>query len=107
MIVDLLYGRNLLPVLGDPAGPGPESAFCALYPVGPDSDIAGRAVRTSRWAYSAFSRGRIRESLFDLDRDPGETRNLVSDPSASSELSRHRALLRSWLTRTSDPFPAP
>jgi len=101
-----LHGTNLLPVLGNPAGPGPESAFCALYPVGKEFDIAGRAVRTARWAYSAFSRGRIGESLFDLANDPGETRNLAAEPSARDALDRHRDLLRRWLARTTDPFPA-
>jgi arylsulfatase A-like enzyme len=102
-----VHGADLRPLLEKPAGPGPESAFCALYPVSADSDVAGRAVRTAPWAYSAFSRGQVRETLFDLGTDPGETRNLAGDPGSRRELDRHRALLRDWLARTGDPFPAP
>ncbi|MEK7475007.1 MAG: sulfatase-like hydrolase/transferase [Candidatus Coatesbacteria bacterium] len=102
-----LHGTDLAPVIADPSASGPESAFCALYPVSGDSDIAGRAVRTTRWAYSAFSRGAVRETLFDLAADPGETRNLAGEPGTRPELDRHRGLLRDWLVKTGDPFPPP
>jgi arylsulfatase A-like enzyme len=50
----------------------------------------GRMVRTERYKYCVYSRGQQRESLVDLETDPGETRNLATDPAYRKALLEHR-----------------
>lgn len=69
------------------------------------SGIRGRMLRTERYKYIVYSEGDHREQLFDLRADPGETRNLVSDPSGRDLLREHRQLLAQWAQRTRDDFP--
>jgi arylsulfatase A-like enzyme len=48
------------------------------------------------------------ELLFDLENDPGETRNLAAHPPCAGELHRHRGLLAHWIANTNDDFvPSP
>ncbi len=70
-------------------------------------DRQGRMLRTARHKYVVFNGGERPEQLFDLELDPGEVSNLVDDPAAGSEPSRHRKLLGEWLARTSDEFRIP
>jgi len=70
------------------------------------SGVSGRMVRTARFKYVIYNRGEVREQLFDLAADPGETRNLVVGPAHAAELARHRALLAAWAEETGDhDFP--
>nr|MDO8115183.1 sulfatase-like hydrolase/transferase [Candidatus Sigynarchaeota archaeon] len=65
----------------------------------------GRMVRTPRFKYMAYSRGRVREFLVDMEADPGEMINLALDSRYTSELRRHRQLLKEWCIKTGDDFP--
>jgi len=38
----------------------------------------------------------VREALFDLNEDPGEMRNLASDPAFLHKLREGRSLLKNW-----------
>ena len=67
----------------------------------------GRMLRTSRYKYVAFNGGARPEQLFDLELDPGETRNLALLPAAAAVLGEHRALLRHWIRETGDDFTPP
>jgi arylsulfatase A-like enzyme len=40
--------------------------------------------------------------LFDLQSDPGETKNLAEDNAAASELERNRQLLAQWKKTTEE-----
>lgn len=72
------------------------------------SGISGRMVRTARHKYVIYNQGELREQLFDLEADPGETRNLAVGPTHESELRRHRELLAAWAAATRDDgFPHP
>ena len=64
-------------------------------------------LRTRRFKYMAYSRGANPEQLFDLENDPGETRNLARNAAWRAELERHRALLGDWVTQTEDWFAVP
>jgi arylsulfatase A-like enzyme len=55
--------------------------------------MEGRMVRTERYKYCVFSRGQQRESLVDMQVDPGEMANLASDPKYRAVLRQHRELL--------------
>jgi len=71
---------------------------------------AGRMLRTSRYKYCVYDQGQPRESLVDLDRDPGELANLAADPALAPVLNDHRALLLHWSVETGDrsfPYVSP
>ncbi len=56
--------------------------------------------------YSAYSsEGERRESLVDLEKDPGETINLARDPTFAAVLKQHRELLAKWCKKFGDDFP--
>jgi choline-sulfatase len=58
--------------------------------------MEGRMVRSERFKYCIYSQGSSRESLTDMENDPGETRNLADDPAYKSILLEHRELLRKF-----------
>ncbi len=63
-----------------------------------------RLIRTLDWKYCYHSRGE--SQLFDLEVDPGETKNLIDDRSARNAKRRlHRDLVR-WMKRSDDPRAA-
>ena len=71
---------------------------------------AGRMLRSARYKYCVYDQGRQRESLVDLEKDPGERVNLAGDPAAAAILDEHRALLLAWSRERGDktfPFIAP
>ncbi len=118
----LASGLDLLPTLCDYAGlpvpagvvghslrgavegdvPGRQYVVTELHPDDQDLAFAARIVVSQHHKYAAFSEGRPREVLFDLEADPGETRNLASDPSHAPDLAAHRRYLREWVERTMD-----
>jgi arylsulfatase A-like enzyme len=68
--------------------------------------VEGRMVRTKRYKYCVYSRGRHRESLVDLENDPGEIKNLAGDPDYRMILLEHRALLARFGKEDHDPLVA-
>lgn len=69
-------------------------------------EMEGRMVRTERYKYCVFSLGSQRESLVDMEDDPGETVNLALDPKYREVLLRHRALLERFGREHNDPLVA-
>jgi arylsulfatase A-like enzyme len=55
-----------------------------------------RMLRTDRYKYIIYESGSPREQLIDLAQDPGEMKNLASNPASSDVLKRHRGLLKQW-----------
>jgi arylsulfatase A-like enzyme len=53
-------------------------------------------LRTDRYKYIIYESGSPREQLIDLAQDPGEMKNLASNPASSDVLKRHRGLLKQW-----------
>ena len=66
-----------------------------------------RMVRSERYKYIVYAEGAVREQLFDLRSDPGETRNLAQQPSAKKIMATHRDMLREWIKQTNDTFVLP
>lgn len=58
----------------------------------------GRKVRTLRYSYIHYYNDPA-EMLFDMESDPGETRNIAQDPACKDVLEEHRRLLRAWESR--------
>jgi arylsulfatase A-like enzyme len=84
---DDLQGRSLVPMLDDPATGGKD----AVYTVVTRRQELGKAIRTTRWRYTAWPRG---EELYDLRDDPAEHRNLADSSQHSEILQVMRAHLR-------------
>jgi choline-sulfatase len=70
-------------------------------------ETSGRMVRGHRYNYCVYDRGDRRESLVDLEKDPGEMMNLAGEPQFRKELLHKRAMLTEWCDRTHDSFPVP
>lgn len=102
-----IIGQSLRPVIEDPANPGRPFVVSELHPDTEDLDMAARMLRTAQYKYVAFSMGRNRELLFDMERDPGETRNLAGNPRYTTQLHAHRQWLSDWIRETGDTFSMP
>jgi len=77
-----LAGESLLPLCrGEDAGPRKQRARCDFLPGGGRTSF--RMVRDRRWKYAEFPEGP--PVLFDLQEDPGETRNLIIGGGAPRE----------------------
>ncbi|MBI4978746.1 MAG: sulfatase-like hydrolase/transferase [Spirochaetes bacterium] len=94
-----LRGRSLRALVEGRRVPWRDAVFAETV-----SGTEARMVRTARYKYIVYSEGSSREQFFNLESDPGETRNLAGDPSLTQEVERHRALLRNWVEETRDPF---
>ena len=68
--------------------------------------MEGRMVRTERYTDGVHSRGNRRESLVDLQTDPGETTDLAADPKYRDVLLDHRDRLARFGTEHNDPLVA-
>lgn len=98
-------GKSLLPAI---EGAKPEEGDFVVCEWDGDSqrpEISGRMVRSARYKYCVYTPGNRREQLFDCEADPGETKNLASDPAYAPQLQAHRKMLEEWAKKTADPFP--
>ena len=61
-------------------------------------------VRSERYKYCAYSEGERRESLVDMQNDPGEMRNLAHQAQYRPVLEQHRQYLAGWCRQHGDGF---
>ena len=61
-----------------------------------------RMIRSHRFKYCAYDSADSKESLVDMENDPGEMRNLVDDSKFRDVLVAHRRLLREWVKMSDD-----
>jgi len=61
-----------------------------------------RMIRSQRYKYCAFDEANSKESLVDMENDPGEMQNLVDDPQFQQVLAEHRRLLADWSRISND-----
>lgn len=66
----------------------------------------GRMLRTERFKYCVYAYGQQRESLIDLQADPGEMVDLATDPAYRPVLLEHRDRLRRFGVEHRDPLVA-
>ena len=57
----------------------------------------GWMLRTDRYKYVMYDKGRYREQLFDMTADRGEMRNLAVENKYKDVLQQHRELLHEWM----------
>jgi uncharacterized sulfatase len=89
-----LAGKSLRPLLDNPAAAWNKPAFSQVWRGG----FGGYSVRTERWRYTHWdidgSRG---VELHDYISDPGELRNLASDPAHAGTVAELKALIqKNW-----------
>lgn len=61
-----------------------------------------RMIRSEKFKYCVYESGDNKESLVDMENDPGEMRNLVDDPKFRDVLIKHRGLLKEWIKLSDD-----
>jgi arylsulfatase A-like enzyme len=108
-----MTGRSLRPLaLGEPVAAWRDHIVVENHMDQADSigefrpTAEGRMVLTGKYKYCVFSRGERRESLVDLEADPGEMKNLAGDPAYRKTLLDHRALLAKFAKEQTDPSSA-
>jgi arylsulfatase A-like enzyme len=83
-----IEGTSLRASLEDPGATVKQYAFT--------QERDGYAVRTARWRYIEWSGGASGSQLYDMEGDPGETRNLASDPTYTAELAQLKKTLAAY-----------
>lgn len=108
-----LPGRSLLPLaLGRPVTAWRDHVIVqndlaqAGVVDGLQPAMEGRMVRTDRYKYCVYTHGRQRESLVDLQADPGEMNDLAANPQYRPVLLQHRELLARFGRDYNDPLVA-
>ncbi len=98
-------GRSLRPLLEDTEAKWNYPAYTQitrgkLYNEKDDSKgnkgkkgIMGRTIRTDRWRYTEWDEGRSGVELYDHGNDPGEYKNLASDPQHAATVGELKTLL--------------
>lgn len=66
----------------------------------------GRMVCSGRYKYCIYASGDRREQLVDLQRDPGEMRNIADAPEYAAALAEHRRHMREWVEANGDTLAA-
>ena len=59
----------------------------------------GWMVRTEKYKYVLYDKGKYREQLYDMENDRGEMQNLAVEARYQEEVARHRAILVEWLKK--------
>jgi arylsulfatase A-like enzyme len=67
--------------------------------------VDGRMVRSQHYKYCVYDQGIQRESLVDMQADPGETVNLAGESSHRAVLETHRGYFEAFSRQFHDPFP--
>ena len=108
-----LTGSSLRPLtLGEPVNAWRDHVvvqnnMSQTFPVdGNVPTTQGRMIRTDRYKYCVYLNGQFRESLIDLQQDPGEMENLAREPAHRAALLAMRERLRQWGVDNRDPLIA-
>ncbi len=72
-----IHGNDLTPLLNNPKVKWDYPAYTQLVR---SRTIIGRSVRTDRWRYTEWDKGKEGAQLYDHRKDPHEYRNLADDP---------------------------
>jgi len=113
-------GMDLIPTMCDFAGIQPPAglmgrsvralaegkAVPAWRPYVASETHNGRMVCSGRYKYCVFETGEQREQLVDLERDPGEMKNLAPDPAYADILKQHRQFMCEWVEANHDTIAA-
>jgi len=100
-VPETFQGKSLLPLLAGERDNGRQDIFAAYH--GNQFGLySQRMVRNRRWKY--VWNATAEDELYDLASDPGEVRNLATEPACQSELARLRRRLVAWMEEVRDPL---
>jgi len=113
-------GMDLIPTICDFAGIQPPAelmgrslralaegkAASAWRPYVASETHYGRMICSGRYKYCVFEKGNLREMLVDLEKDPGEMKNLAQDPAYADILKQHRKFMAEWVEANHDTIAA-
>jgi len=98
-----LEGTSFVPLLVKPDRAWKK----AMFLVEDDGDGLGEVVRTKKYSYMEFQkRGAIPAALYDLEKDPWETINVVDDPPYAAVRKEMADLLHAGWKAALPPAPA-
>jgi arylsulfatase A-like enzyme len=100
-VPDTYDGASLLPLLHG-AQAGGRSDILSMYHGNQFGLFSERMIRDRRFKY--VWNAAAEDELYDLLLDPGERRNLATDPSCAQELARLRHRLVDWMQEIDDPL---
>jgi len=103
-----MHGKSMLPIMKG-LSPEPRKFVVSetMFARGNKNlGATGRMLRTDKYKYCIYDNGEKREQLFDMEKDPGEMKNLVYDKKFENVLKQHRELMAEWAKETKDTeFP--
>ncbi|HEU0010879.1 MAG TPA: sulfatase [Verrucomicrobiae bacterium] len=94
----VLPGASLRPLLDKPTAKWDRPAYTQVRRGNTNHLFFGRSVRTDRWRYTEWDDGRKGAELYDEKKDPGEHKNLASEPKHSAVVQEMRKRLRAVRT---------
>jgi uncharacterized sulfatase len=89
-----LQGRSLTPLLKNPQAKWDHPALTQVRRGAGESAYMGYTVRTEKWRYTAWDKGKRGEELYDEVRDPREVNNVAADPRNQKAVAEMRRILR-------------
>jgi len=106
-----MAGRALQPLVAGRAKDWPAEVFVQIS----ESQV-GRAIRTKKWKYSVRARGKssgrvpasdtyTEDFLYDLEKDPHERNNLVSDPQFAAVRAELAQVLKRRMVQARETEP--
>lgn len=104
---DTLVGAMLQPLLRGEEVKWREFLFTEMNFHAPDFFNPQRTVRDTRFKLMLNllpTEGQVPVELFDLQNDPGETKNLADDPAHAETRARLEAAMKSWREKRADPL---
>ena len=106
-VPDAMQGASWRPLLSGGEVPAWRRDFLCQYYEFPAAHCVRphRGVRDARWKYIRWNLAPSEEELYDLQDDPGETRNLAASAEHAGELARLRTRLRELRTQYDDHDP--
>lgn len=89
-----LQGRSFVPLLQNPTGSWDHPALSQVRRGGAANNFMGYSVRTAEWRYTEWDGGAQGVELYDERDDPGERKNLATDPKLQRKAAEMKQLLR-------------